>query len=291
MQDEADIAGDTAATHRVSVEGVTINLPTLNDATAEAIRHAELGRGFMLFTLNMDDLVKVRRMAAFGAAYRRASLVTADGWPIVWLAARQGVRLERTCGADLVEPLCREAAQRDLGVYFVGPGPQAQATAISILRYRIDGLRVVGAEAPAVPSGNDPSSLGAMDVEALAGRVNASGARLCFLSLGNPKQSFLAETLAALCPSVGFICVGASLDFIAGSAKRAPVWLQRSRLEWVWRLANEPRRLGARYAVCAWVFLGIVANSALPWALGSATVELSGRRRAGVPSPLAPRHG
>jgi UDP-N-acetyl-D-mannosaminuronic acid transferase (WecB/TagA/CpsF family) len=72
----------------------------------------------------------------------------------------------------------------------------------------------------------------------------------------------LADALAARCPAVGFVCVGAALDFIAGSARRAPIWVQRARLEWLWRLIREPRRLAPRYLVCAWVFLGLVVKTA-----------------------------
>lgn len=244
------------------LDGVTVNLPTLAAATTEAIRRAEFGQGFLLFTLNLEHFVKVRSIAAFGAIYRRADLVTADGWPIVWLAARHGVHLERTCGADLVEPLCRAAAARGLGVYFIGPGPHAQAEAIANLRERVDGLRCAGAEAPQIPPGSDPSILADVDIDGLAARLTASGARLCFVSLGDPKQGFLADALAARCPAVGFVCVGAALDFIAGSALRAPMWVQRVNLEWLWRLMREPRRLAPRYAICAWVFLGLVVKTA-----------------------------
>jgi N-acetylglucosaminyldiphosphoundecaprenol N-acetyl-beta-D-mannosaminyltransferase len=240
--------------------GVRVNLPTLAAATAEAVRRAVLGRGFLLFTLNLDDLVKVRSNPAFGAVYRRADLVTADGWPIVWLAAREGIQVERTCGADLVEPLCRAAAESGLGVYFIGPGPTSQGRALDRLR-RIADLQVAGAETPPIPAGADPSILQGVDVNGLASRVNASGAGVCFISLGHPKQGYLAEALAARCPTVGFVCVGAALDFIAGSVRRAPGWVQGARLEWLWRLVGEPRRLAVRYAVGAPVFVRLVIEA------------------------------
>ncbi|MBU4435321.1 MAG: WecB/TagA/CpsF family glycosyltransferase [Alphaproteobacteria bacterium] len=248
----------------VSIEGVRINLPTLHAAADQAIRRAARGEGFTLFTVNLDHLVKLASNEAFRGVYRRATYVTADGWPVVWLAGRKNAKLERATGADLVEPLCQAAADRDLGVYFVGPGPKAQAGALEKLTQRFKGLRIAGAEAPQLPSGAGPAMLAAMDLEAMAQRINASDARICFVSLGAPKQEILADALAARCPGVGFICVGAALDFISGQAQRAPRWMQQGKLEWFWRLANDPRRLAVRYAECAMLFavLAIGATAA-----------------------------
>lgn len=246
---------ESAANQGVSIEGVRINLPTLETAATAAIRRAEQGEGFTLFTVNLDHLVKLASNEAFRGVYRRATYVTADGWPVVWLAGRKNTQLERATGADLVEPLCQAAAARGLGVYFVGPGPRAQAGALEKLTQRFEGLRVAGAEAPQLPSGDSAAMLAAMDLDAMAQRINSSDARICFVSLGAPKQEILADALAARCPGVGFICVGAALDFISGEARRAPRWMQRGRLEWFWRLATNPRRLAIRYAECAMLFL------------------------------------
>jgi len=237
------------------VGGINVNLPSMSAAVAQAISRAECGQGFLLFTLNLDDLVKLRSSEAYAEIYRRADLVTADGWPIAWFARRQGVRLEQTCGSDVVEPLCGAAAARRLGVYFIGPGPRAQVGAIGKIRALHPGFQLSGAEAPLLPTGLDPSILAAIDLEALAGRINASGARLCFIALGNPKQSFLADALTSRCPKVGFICVGAALDFLSGEMPRAPLWMRRNGLEWFWRFVHEPRRFFRRYFQCGLVFI------------------------------------
>lgn len=242
----------------VVVDGIGINLPTLGAAVDAAAARAEAGRGFALFTLNLDHLVKLRTDPAFRAAYERAELVSADGWPVVWLAGRGAGngRLERTTGADLVEPLMAEAAARGLGVYVVGPGLQAQAKALKALRRLLPALRIAGTETPRVPA--DPLD-GGFDLDALARRIEASGARLCLLCLGAPKQELLADALKARCPAVGFLCVGAALDFIAGEASRAPGWAQKAGLEWFWRLTGDPKRLALRYARCAVRFAELAA--------------------------------
>ncbi len=228
-------------------------------AAVDAIAaRAEARQGFTLFTLNLDHLVKLRRNQRFREAYLRADFVTADGWPIVWLLRRENGALQRTTGADLVDPLCARAAQAQFPIYFVGPGAQSQAEALEILSARHAGLIVAGAEAPKL----DPQfSEAAADL--IAARVAASAARLCVISLGAPKQELLADALVERCPEVGFVCVGAALDFISGRMTRAPEHVQRLRLEWAWRMASDPRRLARRYLECLALFAGHVCRGAI----------------------------
>ena len=245
-----------APQRRTEVAGFALNIASIPQAVDSAIDYAVQGRGFTFHTLNLDHVAKLRRSAPFRNSYRRATFVCADGWPIAWLANRAAGRrvFERTPGADLIEPLLQAAAERSLPVYLIGPGPRAQAAAVAKLKRSAPDLVIAGAETPRVELG---------DIElvrlAMAERIRASGARLCLVALGAPKQELLADALAAQCPSVGFLCVGAALDFIAGHTRRAPVWMQRSGLEWLWRVGTEPHRLGIRYAACAhaFVLLGI----------------------------------
>ena len=231
------------------MRGVRITIATLEEAITHALGRAAEGRGFTFFTLNLDHLAKLDDNSAFRDAYLRADFVSADGWPIVWLARKQGAPLERVCGADLVAPLCSAAAASGVPVAFVGPRPDAQAGGVAALKARSPSLTVALAETPEFAG----ETAGA-DVEAIAVRLNASGARIAFLCLGAPKQELLADRLARLCPTIGFIGVGAALDFISGQTPRAPEWAQRANLEWAWRLAREPRRLTMRYALSALAF-------------------------------------
>lgn len=232
---------------------VAVNIRSLTHAVDSMARRAAMGTGFTLFTVNLDHLVKLRGDSRFREAYERADFISADGWPIVWLLAQQGTRLQRTTGADLVAPLCAAAAERKLPVYFIGPGPASQRGAIDALTKRFSRLDVAGAEAPDLRQDLDEASIAAS-----AERISASGARLCFVSLGAPKQELLADALRRRCPQVGFVCVGAALDFISGSAARAPVFAQRCGMEWAWRLMHDPRRLAKRYFSCLALFASIL---------------------------------
>jgi exopolysaccharide biosynthesis WecB/TagA/CpsF family protein len=231
------------------IDGRRVNLADMGQAVRAAVGAAAAGRGFSLFTLNLDHLVKARADERFAQAYDRAAFVTADGAPVVALARREGAALERTTGADLVFPLCEQAAGEGVPVFLFGASQSALEAAAAALQARCPGLDVRGREAP--PYGFDPFS---PDAEAAGDRIAASGARLCFLALGAPKQELFADRMVARGLPVGFVCIGAALDFIAGEQKRAPALWRKIGMEWAWRLLSNPRRLGMRYARCAVLF-------------------------------------
>lgn len=214
------------------------------------------GKGFTVATLNLDHLVKLRRDAAFREAYLATGLVVADGNPVVWLSHLQGRGVGLVPGSELVEPLCAMAARLGVPVAMLGATQAALDTAADRLEASHPGLRVVLRHAP--PFGYDPDGGPAGDD---INRIAGSGARLCFLALGAPKQERLAVRAARLVPGCGFVSVGAGLDFIAGTQIRAPRWVRRLALEWVWRVVHDPTRLAARYAACIAIMPRLVLDS------------------------------
>jgi exopolysaccharide biosynthesis WecB/TagA/CpsF family protein len=117
--------------------------------------------------------------------------------------------------------------------------------------------------------GFDPRSA---EAAANIAAIGASGARLCLVALGAPKQEIFAARAHMALPSIGFVSIGAGLDFIAGAQTRAPTWVQALALEWAWRMLNSPRRLAARYAACFQVFPRLLFRAVLL------------RRQSGTPS-------
>ena len=107
-----------------------------------------------------------------------------------------------------------------------------------------------GAETPQIPADIDAAT-----VDALNGRLAQSGARVCVVSLGAPKQEVLADALHRRSPDVGFLCVGAALDFISGHSARAPLWVRRVGMEWFWRMIGDPKRLVGRYIGCGFALI------------------------------------
>jgi len=236
-----------------TIDGWPVNIADPSEAVREIVQSAKRSESFSVFTLNLDHLDKLRRSQPFRKAYSTARYITADGAPITMLASRQGARIERTTGSDLIVPLAMAAAQQNVPVYLYGTTMSVLASASAYLIQHAPNLRIAGIESP--PHGFDPE--GAQADEALD-RIAASGTGLCLVALGAPKQEQFAARAVERKINVGFVCIGAGLDFLAGTQTRAPRFMQRYGLEWAWRLATNPRRLAVRYARCALVLSEII---------------------------------
>lgn len=212
--------------------------------------------GFSVATLNLDHIVKMRHDAGFAAAYRQHSHVVADGNPIVWLSRLAGRRIDLIPGSELIEPLVAIAAAQNVPIAMLGATQDTLDLAAARLQESYPDLQVVALIAP--PFGYAPHGAAAdADLEQIA----RSGAGLCFLALGAPKQEKLAIRAAAVAPRCGFVSIGAGLDFIAGHQTRAPRWVRRLALEWFWRMCTNPGRLAKRYALCIAILPGLVLSS------------------------------
>lgn len=224
---------------------IRVNMPTRAALEAEVARRLARREGFALATINVDHLVKLEAREDFRRAYAGQDLVVADGNPIVWLAKLAGEAVELVPGSDMVVPLARIAAREAVPVALLGATEPTLAAAAAGLQAMIPGLRVVAQIAP--PMGYDPEGpAAAADLAAVA----ASGAGLCFVALGAPKQEMLAARGRILTPEIGYASIGAGLDFIAGTQTRAPQWVRSLAMEWAWRLGTNPARLAGRYAQC-----------------------------------------
>ncbi len=236
--------------------GVTVNVPSRAALMQDMEERMRNGSGFAVATLNLDHVVKLRQSAAFRDAYLAQTHVTADGNPIVWLMRLAGREVELVTGSDLVDPVAGLAARIGAPVAMIGSTEAALAGATAELSRRHPGFQTVATLSP--PMGFDPA--GPM-ADSLIEQIGRSGARLCFVALGAPKQEVFAARARATLPEVGFLSIGAGLDFIAGSQRRAPPIVRRFAGEWLWRLATDPGRLGRRYAACAGSLPGLTVEA------------------------------
>ncbi|MEM8793329.1 MAG: WecB/TagA/CpsF family glycosyltransferase [Pseudomonadota bacterium] len=232
---------------------ISINIARWDELIRAVNDRLEQRRGFAIVTANLDHIVKLRSDPAFQEAYLRHDLRVADGNPVVWLSKLARRPVELIPGADMIRPLTSLAAERDVPVALIGTTDAALSAAADRLRAENPGLRVACTISP--PMGFEPEGDAA---RAYIDEIAVSGARLVFIALGAPKQERLAAFALDHSAGLGFVSIGAGLDFIAGHQKRAPAWVRRLTLEWFWRFCTNPGRLAKRYLLCAIILPGLM---------------------------------
>ena len=211
------------------------------------------GTGGFVVTPNIDHVCLAEDNQELRDAYRDASLSLPDGMPLLWLARLMKSPLpEKVSGSDLVEPLLALAAERKWRVAFVGGAPGVGEQAAAVLRQRHVGLEIVATLCPDLGFEKDPQKNGM-----LLQSLQAARPQIILCALGCPKQElWMHQNWLHFAPGVA-LGIGATLDFIAGRVRRAPPWMSRTGLEWLYRLAQEPRRMAGRYLVRDRAFVGI----------------------------------
>jgi N-acetylglucosaminyldiphosphoundecaprenol N-acetyl-beta-D-mannosaminyltransferase len=258
-----DPHGTGQARRRFRIGTIWIDVLTCADALREIEALVNAKRGGAVYTPNVDHVVIAHSHNALQAAYEHASLALADGMPLVWVAPLLGCRLpERVAGSDLFIPLMKLAARRTWRVYLLGGAPEVAETAATRLAEQF-GVNVVGWNSPVI--GQDGSDLTGNSLE----RVRDARPDIVIVALGNPKQElWIYRAGDALGPAVA-LGLGAVLDFLVGKQKRAPRWIARAGLEWLYRLGHDPGRLWRRYLVRDLRFIRIVV--ATWWSTRSTT--------------------
>ena len=217
-----------------------LTLPAAVDAIGTMIAG---GGPRQVVTANVDFLVQAQADPELRRILRTADLVLCDGMPLVWASRLRGTPLPgRVAGADLVPALLRRAEERGHRVFLLGAGPGVAAAAAARVRARHPRLREIGHASP--PAG----TLFELGAPGLLARIRAARPDLLLVAFGCPKQEkWIARHREELGVPVS-IGIGATLDFLAGRVRRAPAWVGRCGFEWLFRLAQEPRRLARRYA-------------------------------------------
>lgn len=211
------------------------------DTAVQRITERDPSKPFeFVVTPNVDHLVRLRRDGVLAPLYAQAWLTVCDSRVLEMIAAMSGEKVDLTPGSDLTERLFETAIQPDETVTIIG----GSASVVEGVKARY-GLTNVRWHEPPMGLKDNPKA-----IAECAKFVAKNPARFVFLCVGSPQQELVAEACLDRgdCTGVG-LCVGASLDFLSGEARRAPNWMQRARLEWLHRLAEEPRRMWRRYLV------------------------------------------
>lgn len=213
------------------------------------------GRCRYVVTPNADHTVMLQEHDGLRQAYRDADMVLADGFPVIWASRLLGRRLpERVAGSDLV-PAVFDAADpaRPLRTFLLGAAPGVAERAAVRIEASWPAVKIVDSYSPPFGFEHDEAEQARM-----LARVRAAGADMLVVGLGAPKQELWVHRQRSEIAAPVVLCVGATIDFLAGERSRAPLWIQRLRLEWFYRMMGEPRRLFWRYAKDAWVFPQLV---------------------------------
>ena len=256
---------------RFNVLGVALhamNLPTATEAVLEAIR--ERRKGYICVT-GVHGVSEAQNDSGFRAILNAAFLNTTDGMPLVWLGRHaHGRWVDRVYGPDLMLEIFRSTQSTAIRHFFYGGAPGVADELKARLEARFPGVTVCGTYCPPF------RPLNAAEEADLQRIVREARPDIIWVGLSTPKQErFMAEYLPKLDTTLMF-GVGAAFDFHAGRVPQAPRWMQRSGLEWFYRLCSEPRRLGRRY---------LVNNPLFIWRIFG---QLSGLRKyplEGVPAP------
>ena len=232
----------------VALFGVVFDNVTVDDAIRRIEQMIASGQPHYAVTANVDFLAQAQKDIELHRILLDAHLVLCDGTPLVWASRMLGNRLpERVAGSDIVPALIRVAAKMNYRLFFLGAAPDAAERAMENIRLQFPGLLV---DSYSPPFG----AVLEMDHEEIKRRIFRLRPDLLFVAFGCPKQEkWIAMHYKSLGVPVS-MGIGGTVDFLSGHLKRAPRWMQRTGTEWVFRLAQEPRRLLGRYCADLRVF-------------------------------------
>lgn len=237
-----------------SVLGIDVNAIDYEAAVNRIIEAGKRRQSMAVTALAVHGVMTGVLDRAHNYRLNQFDIVCPDGQPVRWaLRALHGCDLkDRVCGPELTLRLCQRAAEDGVGVFLFGSTDEMLSLFAERLCEKFEGLKIVGTRASRF------RQLSAEERNELAHEINASGAGLCFVGLGCPRQEVFAFEMRDRV-HLPLIAVGAAFAFHAGLLKQAPPWMQRSGLEWLYRLSREPKRLWRRYVYLNPAFLALLA--------------------------------
>jgi N-acetylglucosaminyldiphosphoundecaprenol N-acetyl-beta-D-mannosaminyltransferase len=235
---------------RIRMMGCAIDNLTMEETLQTIEGFIRSGRPHQHVVVNVDKIVKAQKDEALRMIINDCALINVDGMPVVWASRLLGTPLkERVAGVDLFESLMARAANNSWRVYLLGARREVVEGVRRIYEQRYPALLVVGAR---------DGYWKAEDEAAVADAIGEARPDLLFVAISSPKkEQFLSRYQEAM--KVPFAMgVGGTFDVAVGKVSRAPVWMQRSGLEWFYRFLQEPRRMFKRYFIDDMAFFGLV---------------------------------
>lgn len=227
---------------RIRILNTQIDNCTMTEAAEEVMRMARRRKPSYVVTPNLDFLLNMDEDPEFDEACREADLILADGISIVLLAKlfRQPLK-EKVSGSDLFPVICKMSAEEGMTVFLLGAAPGVAEKAAENLKRSFSGLKVAGTYSPPIGFEHDEE-----EISNIIRIVTESAPDILFIAISQMKgEKFIHKYKNDLNVPVA-LSIGAAVDFVAGHKKRAPRWVSRMGLEWLYRTIQEPRRIGGR---------------------------------------------
>lgn len=245
-------------TPRVNILGVGVSALNMPSAVAAIEGWIEEGGARYVCVVPVHSVMDCQRDDEHRRIVNRSGMTTPDGMPVVWLCRMKGFRdVRRVYGPDLMLEVARVSEEKNYRHYFLGGADGVPEKLVANLTNRFPDLQVAGSYSPPFREMTDD------ETGEMIARINQSKPDILWVGLGSPKQErWMAENIEALDVPV-VVGVGAAFDFHAGLKKQAPRWMQQSGLEWLFRLASEPRRLWKRYLKANPAFLFLITLQAI----------------------------
>lgn len=227
---------------KANLLGVSVDAIDLPATLERMVAGIAAGRGGLVLLAPAHNLMAAWREPRLRAVFNTAELVVPDGMGTVWFLRLLGRQAGRVYGPDLLQVACRRGLAAGWRHAFVGGSPQVCQALVAHLQTEHPGLQVAAALSPSF------GELGQPEEDALLAALNAGRADIIWVALGSPRQERWMAAVRPRLNAAWLVGVGAAFDFLSGAKPQAPVWMQRSGLEWLFRLLSEPRRLWRRYA-------------------------------------------
>jgi len=238
---------------RVNILGVGVSAINLAGSLDQLQDWVTQRQGNYVCVTGVHGIMESRRDRKLREIHNRAGMVTPDGMPLVWLSRLRGFKaVGRVYGPDLMLAACERSMTGGWRHFFYGGGPGIADRLVQRLQSRFPGLRVAGIATPPFRALTREEDDEAIEL------INGARPDLVWVGISTPRQEYwIAEHVDRLSPAILIGC-GAAFDFNSGAKRQAPAWIQRSGLEWGFRLMSEPRRLWKRYLLNNPLFVGLV---------------------------------
>ena len=230
---------------RIKFLNTEVDNLTMDEAIYEIDKLIQRRRPGYVVTPNVDHIVKLEKDEEFKNVYKNADLILTDGMPLIWISKLKGNPIkEKVSGSDLFPKVCELASNKDYSIFLLGAAKGIADKAAENLKNKYEGLNIVGTYSPSYGFEKKIH-----EIEKIIRIINECKPDILAVGLGAPKQEkFLYNYRDKLNVPIS-LAIGASIDFEAGNINRAPKWMQKSGLEWFYRLCKEPKRMFKRYII------------------------------------------